>query len=275
MSIIKFDGTHDCINIDPIELKQAPHKTNDSNDHNSNNGLITSIWGPPTWESFHSFTFGFPIKPTDDEKIDYLNYFNLFGKVLPCICCRTSYQKFIVQPNTLLDMNVVQSRETLTKWGFRLHNAVNDKLGVDYGETYEELCYKYESYRARCAVNEKGCLMPIDMKAKSYQKADIRRAPIIDIKYCIALKDYAKMIGLHNYDNFLTYYTSLMRNTKEWGARDCVARRIIKYMRKNGVDPLNSDGLPSIHEMMLISMLSSSLEKSELDTVLKNISNTH
>lgn len=271
MSVIKFDDMHDCINIDHIELKHASKKTNDPNDHNSNNGLITSIWGPPTWEAFHSFTFGYPIKPTDEEKTDYLNYFILLGKVLPCICCRESYQKFIVQPETLLDMNSVQSRESLTKWGFRLHNAVNDKLGVNYGDTYEELCYKYESYRARCAVNEKGCLMPLDMKAKSYQKAEIRRAPIIDIKYCIALKKHAKNIGLMNYDNFLTYYTGIVRNTKEWGVRDCVARRIIKYMRKNGVDPLDANGMPSIHEMMLISMLSSTLEKCELDDVLKKL----
>src|SRR5579872_3793999 len=66
-------GGHNCINIHRDELIEAPFKTNDSTNPDSNNGLITSIWGPPEWESFHSFTFGFPIKPTEEQKLDYLN----------------------------------------------------------------------------------------------------------------------------------------------------------------------------------------------------------
>ncbi len=273
MENFKFDGDHNCINVDPRELKMAPYKTNDASDPNSSNGLITSIWGPPTWESFHSITFGFPIVPNEQEKQDYLAYFTILGKVLPCIYCRQSYQKFITESMTKLDMNVVKSRETLTQWGFRLHDTVNNKLGVDYGETYEELCYKYESYRARCTILEKGCLMPLDMKAKSYQKAEIRRAPIIDIKYSIGLRNHAKKLKLRNYDKFLNYYSNLMRNTEEWGVRDCVARRIMKYMRKNGACSLDADGLPSKYEMMLISMLSSSLEKNQLEEIYEKITN--
>ena len=275
MDNLKFDGDHNCINIDPKELKKAPYKTNDASDPNSNNGLITSIWGPPTWESFHSITFGYPINPSEQEKQDYLAYFKLLGKVLPCIYCRESYQKFISESNTKLDMNVVFSRETLTRWGHRLHDSVNNKLGVDYGDTYEELCYKYESYRAICTVLEKGCSMPLDMKAKSYQKADIRRAPIIDKKYSFGLRDHAKKLKLHNYDKFLNYYSNLKRNTEEWGKRDLIARRIIKYMRKNGACALDSEDLPSKYEMMLISMLSTSLEKSQLDEIYERIINNN
>ena len=279
----KFGTEHKCINVDPFELTDAPFKTNDPNNPESNNGLITSIWGPPTWESFHAITFGYPIKPTPEQKKDYLDYFTLLGKVLPCIFCRKSYQEFITatatdsdsnsDSDTKLDISTMESRQTLTKWGFRLHNAVNKKLDVDYGDTYEELCYKYESYRARCTKTDKGCLMPLDMKAKSYQKADIRRAPIIDIKYSTALADHAKILNMENYDNFVSYYSNLKRNTKEWGERDCAARKIIKYMRKNGVSSLDSNGLPSFHEMMLISMLSSTLEKGKLDEIYHRIIN--
>lgn len=259
-----------CIYIDPNELKDASFKTNDASNPDANNGLITSIWGPPEWESFHAKTFGYPIKPTDKQKKDYLDYFISLGNVLPCGYCRISYQKFINEGDTLLDMNVMESRETLTKWGLALHNAVNKKLGVEYGDTYDELCYKYESYRAKCTKSEKGCIMPLDMKAKSYQKATIHRAPIIDKKYSIGLINYAKKIGLVNYENFLSYYMSLTRNSREWGDRDCAARRIIKYMRKNGINSLTDDGMPCIYEMMLISMLSSTLDKEKMDNVLKN-----
>jgi hypothetical protein len=269
---LKFMNGHNCINIDPNELKEAPFRANDPDNPDSNNGLITSIWGPPEWESFHAKTFGYPIKPSDEQKSAYLQYFILEGDVLPCIFCRTSYKKFINEGDTILDMSVMESRETLTKWGLRIHNAVNKKLGVDYGDTYEELCYKYDSYRAKCTKTEKGCLMPVNMKAKSYQKADIHRAPIIDVKYSLALSEHAKTLGLNNYNSFVQYYSSLVRNTDEWGRRDCVARKVIRYMRKNGVNALDSNGLPSSYEMMLISMMCSTLEHEKLEAIFQQIS---
>lgn len=275
MNKLKLTSAHKCINIDPDELHEAPLKTNDPQNPDANNGLITTIWGPHEWEAFHAKTYGYPIKPTSEQKAAYLQYFILEGDVLPCIFCRTSYKKFINEGDTMLDMSVMESRETLTKWAHRLHNAVNKKLGVDYGETYEEMCYKYESYRAKCTKTDKGCLMPLDMKAKSYQKADIRRAPIIDLKYCLSLSEHAKTLGLHNYDSFVKYYSSLIRNTEEWGKRDCTARKIINYMRKNGISSLDSNGLPGLYEMLLISMLSSTLDCEKLDDVFKKITTTY
>jgi hypothetical protein len=200
-----------------------------------------------------------------------MEYFRLLGKVLPCIYCRVSYDEFITDTtkNTLLNMETMASRETLTRWGLALHDAVNNKLGVDYGVTYEEMCYKYESYRARCTKTAKGCLMPLDMKACSYQKADIHRAPIIDIKYSRALSEHAKTLGLVNYSKFLNYFSNIRRNSKKWGSRDCAARKIMKYMRKKGISPLDPNGLPSIYEMLLFAMLSSTLEQEKIDTICR------
>ena len=269
--MIKIMNDHKCINIDQNELKKAPFKTNNPDNPDSNNGLITSIWGPPEWESFHAKTFGYPIKPSNKQKITYLLYYILEGDVLPCASCRVSYNKFINEGDTLLDMAVMESRETLTKWGLRIHNAINKKLGVDYGDTYEELCYKYESYRARCTNTEKGCIMPLNLKAMSYQKADIHRAPIIDLKYCRALSNHAKTLNLNNYNAFVDYYSSLIRNTDEWGKRDCTVRKVIKYMRKNGISSLDPNGLPSIYEMILISMMSSTLDHEKIANICLKI----
>lgn len=263
---------HTCIEIDPFELKEAARLTRSPEDPNdADGGLITAIWGPPEWESFHAKTFGYPVKPTQQQKEEYKQYFEALGNVLPCEYCRKSYKKFISEGDTKLDMNVMESRETLTKWGWRVHNRVNEKLGVDYGETYEEMCYKYESFRAKCIKGAKGCTMPLNMKAKSYQKAAIRRAPIIDKKYSIALINHAKNIGMNNYESYLSYYSSLVRNSKEWTERDCLARKVIDYMRKSGLSSLDKNGMPSIHEMALISMLSSTLEKTKLDEIYNKI----
>jgi len=262
-----------CIHIDLVELQDAPNKTNDINNPDSNNGLITSIWGPPCWETFHSITFGYPIKPNEEQKAEYLNFFIFFGKVLPCNYCRISYADFIKEADTYLDMRVMESRETLTKWGYKLHNRVNKKLGVNYGETYQEMCYKFESYRAKCTKTDKGCLMPLDIKAKSYQKAKIIRSPIIDIKYCNALKEHAKTLGLINYNKFLNYFSNLKRNTIEWSDRDCNTRHIINYMRRNGINAIDENGLPSFYEMILISMLCSTLDETKLDILYKKLQN--
>lgn len=268
----------DCIDIDIKELRDAPFRTNDPNNPDSNNGLITSIWGPHEWESFHCKTFGYPINPTEQQKKDYMQYFISLGNVLPCGLCRESYKQFITTgdpraPNrnvTILNMDVMKSRETLTKWGMELHNAVNRKLGVDYGVTYEELCYKYESYRAKCPKDkkEKGCVMPLNMKARSYQKAETVRAPIIDVKYCKALENHAKKIGIDNYMKYIDYYSTLSRNSKEWSVRDCVCRKIIKHMRKNGISSIQNN-MPSYPEMLLISMRSSTLDKNKLEEIIK------
>jgi hypothetical protein len=266
---------HNCIKIDPEELRLAPFKTNDPNNPDADNGLITSIWGPHEWESFHSKTFGYPIKPTDQEKYDYLMHFISIGNVLPCKYCRMSYQKFINEGDTFLDMSVMESRETLTRWGHRLHDRVNKKLGVDYGVTYEEMCFKYESYRARCTTTAKGCIMPLDMKAKSFQKAEMYRAPIVDKKYPLALVEHAKVLGFRNFENMVNHYSSLERNSLEWSIRDCDARRVIKYMRKNGISSLDSNGIPSRHEMMLLSMLSSTLDIEKLNEIYQKVTDPY
>ncbi len=241
-------------------------KCNNKSDPSANNGLITKIWGPPSWESFHSIGFGYPMEPTEEEKKDYFEYFRLYGKVLPCIFCRQSYQKFILEEPTLLDMKVMKSRETLTKWQHRLHDAVNKKLGVDYGTTYLEMCDKFESYRAKCTKTSKGCLMPLNMKMESYVKADEHRAPIIDPKYAYVLVHHAELHGINKYKEYLDYYANLERNSEAWKNRDVAARKIIKYMRKHGVEALDN-GLPTIYEMLLICMLSTTLEISQLETI--------
>lgn len=259
-------------NITNDELKEAMIRINDPNNPDNKNGLITKIWGPPTWESFHAFQFNYPINPTEEDKINHMTYYEYLGKVLPCSFCRESYATFIAKDGDCpLTMDVMKSRETLTRWGHALHDRVNKKLGVDYLVTYEELCYKYEPYRAKCTKTGNGCVMPANYKAKSYQHADIKRAPVIDKKYADVLIEHAATLELTNYNNILDKTKSLIRNTKEWMVRDIYCKKMIKSMRVNGMSSLDENGLPSKDEMILISMLCSNLSREQLDDIYEKI----
>jgi hypothetical protein len=252
------------------ELKDAVKRSHDNTNPDSGNGLITKIWGSPAWDTFHSIQFGYPLKPSQEQMTEYKAFFGLFGKVLPCSFCRISYAEFISESGDVpLTDDVMKSRETLTRWGYDLHNRVNKKLGVNYGDTYEEVCYKFDSFRAKCTKTGKGCVMPLNLKSKSYQNADIKRAPIIDPSYSKKLIPHAKTLGLNNYEVILNKSILTKRNSEQWMIRDILCQKIFKYMRTNGVSALDEDGLPSVCEMILFSLLSSSLEQQKLDEIIK------
>ena len=117
--------------------------------HNGNNGLVTKIWGPPGWKFMHSVAYGYPLNPTDKHKKYYKHWFQTIGKILPCGACRTSYSNFISTGDTKLTNEVMKNRGTLTKWFFKVHQAVNNKLKMDYGSTYKNVTAQYEAYRAK------------------------------------------------------------------------------------------------------------------------------
>jgi hypothetical protein len=135
------------------------------------NGMMTKVWGPPGWFFLHSITFGFPIKASDVEPSriqSYIDFFNSAGDVLPCKYCRESYKEFIKEVPIY---NFIDSRESLVKWLYIIHNKVNKKLGIPDCDipTLEDVKTRYEKYRAMCKQtttkerNEKlikGCTIP-------------------------------------------------------------------------------------------------------------------
>ncbi len=150
-----------------------------NSDPSSKNGLMTKVWGPAGWLFLHCVTFGYPENPdTYDQdygfppgttRNHYSRFFTEVGNVLPCRYCRDSYKDFIkempVEPN-------LHSREHLISWFWKIHNKVNQKLGVNYCDaSLSEIKEKYETYRAKCrapssdevkANAEKGCVVPAD-----------------------------------------------------------------------------------------------------------------
>jgi hypothetical protein len=246
---------------------------------NINNGLMTKIWGPHMWFAVHSISHGYPVNPSNDQKEQYKIFFKSLGFVLPCAYCRQSYQFFITDGDTKLTDDVFENRETLTRWAYRIHNRVNNKLGVEYGTTYEEVTNRFESFRAKCVIDAPNCQMPLELKALAFKEADIKQLYIIPLKLVQAFQNYAIKRGI-NLDN-LEYYNDLVtnkRDTEEYNQRNIECDKIIQNMRYNAIASLESEGefkgLPSIEELKLLKMLCSSIPIRNLQDIAKEFGYT-
>ena len=81
-----------------------------------------NIWGPGAWTLLHSVTFNYPEKPTQQDKNEYSDFFYALANVLPCGICQDHLKKHL---NNIPIKFYLESKETLTKWLFEIHNLVN------------------------------------------------------------------------------------------------------------------------------------------------------
>lgn len=132
-------------------------------DYNSNDGMMTSIWGPTLWHSLHTISFNYPVQPTATQKKDYYNFFLSLENVLPCGKCRTNFKQNII--DVPFNMDVMESRYTFSKYVYDLHEHINKMLHKKSGLTYEMVRDRYEMFRARCndksTLEENGCVKPL------------------------------------------------------------------------------------------------------------------
>ena len=143
--------------------------------YNSNDGILTSIWGPSMWHYLHSMSFNYPVQPTCDDKKHYYDFVLSLRFVLPCGKCRNNLCKnFKKLPLKMTDM---KSRHTFSLYIYKLHEVVNKMLNKKSGLTYEEVRERYEHFRSRCVIpkntirkcktaknrrhDEKGCTEPL------------------------------------------------------------------------------------------------------------------
>jgi len=141
-------------------------------DMTSGDGMLTTVWGPPLWHVLHTMSFNYPVEPTLEQKHQYRDFILQLEYVLPCKYCRMNLKKnFKAVPLTMKEM---ESRDTFSKYVYRLHEHINKMLGKKSGLTYCDVRERYEHFRARCnaalpPTTEKGCTEPIihGKKAKS------------------------------------------------------------------------------------------------------------
>lgn len=257
-------------------------------DDNANNGLISKIWGPGLWIGMHSITFGYPVKPSDEQKQKYRQFFTLIGDVLPCRYCRESYTSFITEGNVKITDKVFENRDSITKWLYDLHEEVNKKLGVDYRITYDDVVSKYESFRAKCKKDAeiKGCVMPLDAKSQCYKIAYYKEYPIISFDIAKQFINYAEKrnISKEDLEFFYTYKdneklrkSNANINCELWSNRNKDTDIIVKKMRINSIPSIETTGkwkgLPTVDELQLIIRLTSNLSNKKLKEIANTLSN--
>lgn len=260
----------------------------DNIDSNTNNGLMTKIWGPGAWMMLEACAFGYPMKPTEQDKQNFRAFYDSIQHVLPCKYCRISFSGFLQDHDTKLDDSVLENRKTLTNWIFKMHNKVNNKLGVDYGLTFNDFVNKYESFRAKCVTDKHsvGCNMPLKDKNKAYKMAYNKDFPLLDCEIVCKFIKYSKERGLGEDEfYFHSFYKKMCDknvnyqddpNCDMWFRRNNECYDITKKIRTGinmAIEPIGSkyEGLPTVHELRLISRLTTSLTSSELEEVVKKI----
>jgi hypothetical protein len=140
-------------------------------DYNSNDGMLTTVWGPGMWHYLHTMSFNYPVVPTRSEKLDYMKFVKSLVYVLPCGKCRKNLRKnFKLLP---LGMKNMESRDSFSRYIYELHEVVNKMLLKKSGLRFEDVRERYEHFRARCAIykpilkkrtlkkKESGCTEPL------------------------------------------------------------------------------------------------------------------
>ena len=136
-------------------------------EYNSNDGMLTSVWGPVFWFFLHTMSFNYPICPNNETKKHYMNFILSLKNILPCKYCRDNLtDNFKKLP---ISMDTMKNRETFSRYVYNLHEMVNKMLGKKSGLSYCDVRERYEHFRARC-TDEKPKLFKIKKTQKKKEK---------------------------------------------------------------------------------------------------------
>jgi hypothetical protein len=246
---------------------------NNSISQNSSTGLLTSIWGSDTWNSLHCITFGYPECPTEEDKQHYKTYFETLKYVLPCCTCRKHLTEHTGKGSKFeINNQIFESRATLTKWLYDLHNYVDKTLDMKYDITYEDLCEKYGSYIADCKMSQ-------EKKVIAYSNAYDRESTFMSYEIAECFSDYAIERGLENFEKILanTYnnFKNKRTNKTNWKLRNIESFEIIKNMRVSGKLGFETEGqyknLPTIEELKLFQLMSTTLKETSLEHMIEKL----
>ena len=141
-------------------------------DFNSNDGMLTTVWGPGIWHYLHTMSFNYPVHPTPADKTHYRDFVLQLQYVLPCGKCRKNLVKnFRRLP---LTMAAMESRDTFSLYIYNLHELVNKMLDKKSGLSYDDVRERYEHFRARCAQPLNTQLTITTKKRNNKNKTNVR-----------------------------------------------------------------------------------------------------
>jgi hypothetical protein len=156
--------------------KTMKHRVFGKKDFKDGDGMLVSVWGPAQWHFLHTMSFNYPVDPTHEQKKQYRDYMLSLVHILPCKYCRQNLKKnYKAFP---LTMEYMKSRDSFSRYVYKLHERINKNLGKKSGLSYCDVRERYEHFRARCTEekpklfsfkktrknkkeNEKGCTEPL------------------------------------------------------------------------------------------------------------------
>jgi len=99
-----------------------------------------NIWGPHGWKFIHYITIGYPLYPSNDDKKNYLDFFNQLKHVIPCSICGNNYAIHIKKYP--LTFEILDNKKRFIEWGITMHNLVNlsnNKKQYSFNEGLQEI----------------------------------------------------------------------------------------------------------------------------------------
>ena len=134
----------------------------------SNDGFLTTVWGPPMWHFLHTMSFNYPVNPSDADKRNYGAFIRGLQHVLPCKYCRINLKNNL--KNHPLRACHLASREAFSKYVYDLHEIVNKLLGKTSGLSYCDVRERYEHFRARCTDEPNPRIIKLTPKNKTKKR---------------------------------------------------------------------------------------------------------
>jgi hypothetical protein len=139
-------------------------------DFASNDGFLTTVWGPPMWHFLHTMSFNYPVHPSAADKRNYGAFIRGLQHVLPCKYCRVNLKTNL--KNHPLRACHLASREAFSKYVYELHEIVNRLLGKTSGLAYCDVRERYEHFRARCTDDPKPRMIQPQNKNKTTKRKE-------------------------------------------------------------------------------------------------------
>jgi hypothetical protein len=151
-----------------ISSKTKKKRVFKKGDFYSGDGFLTSVWGPAQWHMLHTVSFNYPVNPTIKQKHQYRNYVLSMKHILPCAACRKNLKtNFRHLP---LNMDVMKSRDTFSRYIYNLHELVNRMLKKKSNLTYCDVRERYEHFRARCVDENPKVFKYSEIKTRKNKK---------------------------------------------------------------------------------------------------------
>lgn len=98
-------------------------------------GLSIDRWGPSLWNWLHVVAHTYPVKPTQQQRMEAQIHLRMIAERIPCPTCRVHFHEFL---NRRLDDAAVSTRAAYVALMNDAHNEVNARTG--------KRCYTLEEH---------------------------------------------------------------------------------------------------------------------------------